>query len=117
MQYKLHFHVAEEFILNGGKGLILDVGAGTGALAQALLQKGKFSIEATDISEEMLKVAETKKIYERSFLSDFTEEFPLTDRMLLTVTFSYSTLESSPIPISVLTVEGSTVSHLEREEE
>ena len=77
MQYKLHFFVAEEFVLNGGKGLILDVGAGTGALAQALLQKGKFSIEATDISEEMLKVAESKKIYERSFLSDLTEEIPM----------------------------------------
>ena len=77
MQYKLHFSVAEEFVLNGGKGLILDVGAGTGALAQALLQKGKFSIEATDISEEMLKVAESKKVYERSFLSDLTEEIPM----------------------------------------
>ena len=77
MQYKLHFSVAEEFVFNGGKGLILDVGAGTGALAQALLQKGKFSIEATDISEEMLKVAESKKIYDRSFLSDLTEEIPM----------------------------------------
>ena len=77
MQYKLHFYVAEEFVSNGGKGLILDVGAGTGALAQALLQKGKFSIEATDISEEMLKVAESKKIYERSFLSDLTQEIPM----------------------------------------
>ena len=77
MQYQLHFSVAEEFVLNGGNGLILDVGAGTGALAQALLQKGKFSIEATDISEEMLKVAESKKIYERSFLSDLTEEIPM----------------------------------------
>ena len=77
MQYKLHFSVAEEFIFNGGKGLILDVGAGTGALAQALLQRGKFNVEATDISEEMLKVAESKKIYERSFLSDLTEEIPM----------------------------------------
>ena len=77
MQYQLHFSVAEEFVFNGGKGLILDVGAGTGALAQALLQKGKFSIEATDISEEMLKVAESKKVYERSFLSDLTEEIPM----------------------------------------
>lgn len=77
MQYKLHFAVAEEFFSNGGNGLILDVGAGTGALAQALLQKGKFSIEATDISEEMLKVAESKKVYARSFLSDLTEEIPM----------------------------------------
>ena len=77
MQYKLHFSVAEEFVLNGGKGLILDVGAGTGALAQALLQKGKFSIEATDISEEMLQVAETKKIYKRCFVSDLTKKIPV----------------------------------------
>ena len=77
MQYKLHFSVADEFILNGGEGLVLDVGAGTGALAQALLQKGKFSIEATDISEEMLKIAKSKNIYKRSFLSDLTKEIPV----------------------------------------
>ena len=77
MHYKLHFSVAEEFVLNGGSGLILDVGAGTGALAQALLKKRKFSIEATDISEEMLKVARSKKIYKRSFLSDLTKEIPV----------------------------------------
>ena len=79
MKYKLHFAVAEEFILNGGKGLILDVGAGTGALAEALLQKEKFCVEATDISEEMLKIADSKKIYKRSFLSDLTKEIPVDD--------------------------------------
>ena len=77
MQYKLHFSVAEEFVLNGGNGLILDVGAGTGALAQALLQRAKFSIEATDISKEMLKVADSKRIYQRSFLSDLTKNIPV----------------------------------------
>ena len=77
MQYNLHFSVAEEFVLNGGNGLILDVGAGTGALAQALLQRAKFSIEATDISKEMLKVADSKRIYERSFLSDLTKKIPV----------------------------------------
>jgi ubiquinone/menaquinone biosynthesis C-methylase UbiE len=79
MQYKLHFAVAEEFVLNGGKGLILDVGAGTGAVAEALLQKAKFCIEATDISEEMLKVADSKNIYQRSFVSDLTKEIPVTN--------------------------------------
>ena len=79
MQYKLHFAVAEEFVLNGGKGLILDVGAGTGAVAEALLQKAKFCIEATDISKEMLKVADSKNIYERSFFSDLTKEIPVTN--------------------------------------
>ena len=79
MQYKLHFAVAEEFVLNGGKGLILDVGAGTGAVAEALLQKAEFCIEATDISEEMLKVADSKNIYKRSFFSDLTKEIPVTN--------------------------------------
>ena len=79
MQYELHFAVAEEFVLNGGKGLILDVGAGTGAVAEALLQKAKFCIEATDISEEMLKVAASKNIYKRSFFSDLTKEIPVTN--------------------------------------
>ena len=77
MQYRLHFSVAEEFVLNGGNGLILDVGAGTGALAEALLQKAKFCIEATDISEEMLKVADSKKIYKRCFVSDLTKKIPV----------------------------------------
>ena len=77
MQYRLHLCVAEEFFLNGGNGLILDVGAGTGALAEALLQKAKFSIEATDISKEMLKVADSKNIYKRSFISDLTKEIPV----------------------------------------
>ena len=79
MQYKLHFAVAEEFFSNGGNGLILDVGAGTGALAQALLLKGKFSIDATDISKEMLKVADSKKIYKRCFVSDLTKRIPVDD--------------------------------------
>ena len=79
MQYELHFAVAEEFVLNGGSGLILDVGAGTGALAEALLQKVKFNIEATDISKEMLKVADSKKIYKRCFVSDLTKKIPVDD--------------------------------------
>ena len=71
----------------------------------------KYSFAEEEMIEEL--VMEEESMIEE----EFTEEFPLTDRMLLTVTFSYSTLESSPIPINVLTAEGSTVSHLEREEE
>ena len=77
MQYELHLSVANEFILAGGKGPVLDVGAGTGVLAQALLHRGKFSIEATDISEAMLEIAKTKNIYERCFWSDLTKEIPV----------------------------------------
>lgn len=76
MQYELHFSVANAFVSNGGRGLILDVGAGTGALAEALLNRGKFTIEATDISKEMLEVAKSKNVYKGSFLSDVTKEIP-----------------------------------------
>ena len=79
MQYELHFSVANTFVSNGGRGLILDVGAGTGALAEALLNKAKFKIEATDISKEMLEVAKSKKFYQGSFLSDLTKEIPVDD--------------------------------------
>ena len=57
----------------------MDVGAGTGALAEALLQKRKFIVEATDISAEMLEIAKSKNIYTRSFLSDLTKEIPVND--------------------------------------
>ena len=77
MQYELHLSVANEFILAGGKGPVLDVGAGTGVLAKALLQRGNFSIEATDISEAMLEVAKSKNIYERCFWSDLTKQIPV----------------------------------------
>ena len=79
MQYELHFHVANAFVSNGGRGLILDVGAGTGALAEALLNKAKFTIEATDISKEMLEVAKSKNVYKGSFLSDLTKKIPVGD--------------------------------------
>ena len=79
MQYELHFSVANAFVSNGGRGLILDVGAGTGALAEALLIRGKFTIEATDISKEMLEVAKSKNFYTCSFLSDLTKKIPVDD--------------------------------------
>jgi ubiquinone/menaquinone biosynthesis C-methylase UbiE len=79
MHYRLHFCVADEFILNGGRGLVLDVGAGTGALAEQLIKRADLILDATDISKEMLEIAKLKNIYNRSFLSDLTKEIPVTD--------------------------------------
>ncbi len=79
MHYRLHFYVADEFILNGGSGLVLDVGAGTGALAEQLIKRTDLILDATDISKEMLEIAKLKNIYNQSFLSDLTKEIPISD--------------------------------------
>lgn len=42
---------------------ILDVGAGTGLVGERLREQGFGGLEALDISQEMLDVAETKSIY------------------------------------------------------
>ena len=60
MQYELHFHVANAFVSNGGRGLILDVGAGTGALAEALLNKAKFTIEELGGKAELIEYKKEK---------------------------------------------------------
>ena len=67
MHYRLHFCVADEFILNGGRGSVLDVGAGTGALAEQLIKRADLILDATDISKEMLEIAKLKNIYNRSW--------------------------------------------------
>ncbi|BFZ18653.1 hypothetical protein BsWGS_21692 [Bradybaena similaris] len=42
---------------------ILDIGAGTGLVAEELIQRGYKNIDAVDAAEGMLKVAEEKNIY------------------------------------------------------
>lgn len=53
---------------------ILDVGAGTGLVAEAL--RGR-TVDGLDISSEMLAQAEAKAIYRRCILGDLTGELPL----------------------------------------
>ncbi|MDP7152699.1 MAG: methyltransferase domain-containing protein [Paracoccaceae bacterium] len=50
-------------------GPILDFGCGTGISGLALKQKGLGPIHGTDITAEMLSIAEEKRIYERLWLS------------------------------------------------
>ncbi len=54
---------------SGDNGPILDIGAGTGLLGEAL--KGAV-IDAIDLSPEMLRVAEGKGVYRRLFAGDLT---------------------------------------------
>ena len=55
---------------------ILDIGAGTGLLADLLISKGYKTISATDISEKMLDIAKEKNIYEDIRKADLSIEMP-----------------------------------------
>jgi len=55
----------------------LDVGAGTGLVAEALLKNGNHSVDAIDISKEMLDAAAEKNVYQRLILADLTQTIPI----------------------------------------
>ena len=79
MDYILPCHVATQFIKFNGKGPVLDVGAGTGLLGIEISKLNKIEMHATDISEEMLLVAEKKGIYSKSIVGDLTKGLPILD--------------------------------------
>lgn len=58
---------------------VLDVGAGTGLVAQALPPPVRGRIDALDISPEMLKVAMGKGLYRQAIKADLTQDLPLGD--------------------------------------
>ncbi|MFK8019746.1 MAG: class I SAM-dependent methyltransferase [Pseudomonadales bacterium] len=60
-------------------GPILDVGAGTGLVAEALLKNCSRPIDAIDISKEMLDAAAAKKVYQRLILADLSQTIPIED--------------------------------------
>lgn len=77
--YILHDHVARAFAELGGRGPVLDVGAGTGLCGAALKTLGCGPIDATDLSPEMLDVASKKDIYRHLFAGDLLEGLALPD--------------------------------------
>ena len=79
MQYNLPDVMAEAFVAAGGRAPVLDLGAGTGLLGQALSHRGVCPFDGTDISPEMLAVAETKHLYRRLFTGDLTARLPVAD--------------------------------------
>lgn len=76
MDYRLPAHVAAAFLSHGGAGPILDVGAGTGLLAEQLRALGCTArIDALDLSPQMLEKAAEKKIYDHLLAADVTQAF------------------------------------------
>lgn len=63
----------------GGQGPVLDVGAGTGLVAEALARRGIGLVDGIDISEEMLAVAAGKGLYRQTFVADLTRPLALPD--------------------------------------
>lgn len=68
-RYEYPARIAALFAANGGDGPVLDVGCGTGAVAEAL---GARPVDGVDISPEMLDVARTKGLYRSLIEADLT---------------------------------------------
>jgi len=78
MEYRLPAHVAAAFVAAGGTGPVLDVGAGTGLLAESLRSMGfPSAVDALDFSAEMLGRAAAKGIYRNLVQADVTRTLPL----------------------------------------
>lgn len=78
LQYNLPAHVARAFLSAQGTSPVLDVGAGTGLLAQHLRDMGfDGAIDGLDFSAEMLEVARPKVLYRTLVQADVTKALPL----------------------------------------
>ena len=78
MEYRLPAHVAAAFLAAGGEGPVLDVGAGTGLLAERLREMGfRGAIDAADFSTEMLEKARAKGVYVGLYRADITKALNL----------------------------------------
>jgi predicted TPR repeat methyltransferase len=75
--YALPAAVAAAFAAAGGGGPVLDVGAGTGPLAEALAGQGIGPVDAVDLSPEMLARAAAKNIYRALHEADVTRPLPM----------------------------------------
>lgn len=72
MDYQLPAHVARLFLASDAPGPVLDVGAGTGLVAQHIRALRQVEIDGLDISAEMLRVAAGKGHYRATIEADLT---------------------------------------------
>jgi SAM-dependent methyltransferase len=79
MDYRLPQIVAMVLAERMPQGPVLDVGAGTGLLAQAFPLRGAVEMHALDISPDMLAVAMGKGLYARAIEADLTRAVDIED--------------------------------------
>lgn len=79
MDYRLPERVAARFAELGPEGPVLDLGAGTGLLGEALARLGVGPLDGTDISPGMLAEARRKAVYGRLFEGDILGRLPVDD--------------------------------------
>lgn len=77
--YRLPEAVAAAFAASGGAGPVIDVGAGTGLVAERLAARGIGPIDGTDISPEMLEKARAKGLYRHLIEGDVTRGLDIAD--------------------------------------
>ena len=70
--YQMPRVVAQAFVAAGGVGPVLDVGAGTGLVAEQLIAAGVSVIDGLDLSDDMLAVARAKGVYCCLYTGDIT---------------------------------------------
>lgn len=104
MQYRLPGIVADAY---RGDGPVLDVGAGTGLVGQALSAHGIGPVDGIDISAPMLAVAREKGVYRDLMIADLTQPLDLPFAAYRGVvsagTFTHGHVGASAIP-NLLTV-------------
>ncbi len=76
-RYQLHLLTARAFVQAGGRGPVLDAGAGTGLCGAELAALGTGPIDATDISPDMLAQALRKDVYRDVIEADLLEGLPV----------------------------------------
>lgn len=75
--YQLHLLTARAFVQAGGRGPLLDAGAGTGLCGVELARLGAGPIDATDISPDMLAEALRKDVYRDVIEADLLQGIPV----------------------------------------
>lgn len=77
--YTVPAQIAAIFRAEGGMGPVLDIGAGTGLVAQALGEGDPLEVDGIDISAEMLRVAGEKGLYQNRIVADLTKPLEIAD--------------------------------------
>jgi len=72
--YVAHIDAASIFskVFGDTGASVLDVACGTGLVGEELKNLGYTNVDGTDFSQEMLKVSDDRKVYQRLFQHDFT---------------------------------------------